>query len=125
MVWDTPELITSLAEHAASREVGQVSQPAEAASQPDLASSVLFLRVLAAADYYTNDHTVMETPAPVHVDIILDAFLLNVLPMSLLPTVGYLLALLPVAWFIASRISAWTESLARRVTDEREGKKRK
>ena len=67
----------------------------------------------------------MENSPSVYVDIILDPFLLNVLPMSLLPTVGYILALLPIAWFTAKRVSEWTESLARRVRDERGGESKK
>ena len=48
--------------------------------------SVLFLRILAAADYYTLNKELMENVPPVVVDLILDPFLGNVFPRSLVPT---------------------------------------
>lgn len=52
--------------------------------------SVLFLRVHAAADYFTTNQALMQNVPPVAVDLILDPFVLNVFPRSLLPTAGWM-----------------------------------
>lgn len=52
----------------------------------EASESVLFLRILAAADYYTTNKELMENVTPVVVDLILDPFLGNVFPKSLVPT---------------------------------------
>lgn len=43
----------------------------------------------------------MSDPPPVLVDLILDPFVYNVLPRSLIPTVGYVIAISIVTWFVA------------------------
>lgn len=48
--------------------------------------SVLFLRIHAAADYFTIEQGLMESVPPVIADVILDPFLGNVFPKSLVPT---------------------------------------
>ncbi|KAL4979409.1 hypothetical protein BDW66DRAFT_102391 [Aspergillus desertorum] len=48
--------------------------------------SVLLLRISAAADYFSLDQELMENVPPVLADIILDPFLRNVFPKSLVPT---------------------------------------
>ncbi|CRL18382.1 unnamed protein product [Penicillium camemberti] len=52
--------------------------------------SVLFLRVHAAADYFSADQALMQNVPPVAVDLILDPFLFNVFPRSLVPTAGWI-----------------------------------
>ena len=64
-------------------------------------SSLLLLRISAAAEYYTLDQSLMENVPPVLVDIILDPYLLNVLPNSLLPTAGYIFLVAVVSWFFS------------------------
>ena len=80
-----------------------------ASANPDgkKANSILFLQIFAAADYYSSNKTLMEHVPPVNVDIILDPFILNVLPQSLLPTVSYIIILAISSWFLSSFISAW------------------
>lgn len=73
--------------------------------------SVLFLRILAAADYYTANSTLMESVQPVKADIILDPFLLNVFPRSLVPTAIYVLPVAVLVYFIGAYI-AQTLSIA-------------
>jgi hypothetical protein len=73
----------------------------KASSAENLPESVLFLQVYAAADYFTLDQSLMENVPPVDLDIILDPYLLNVLPKSLLPTAGYLCVLAVCSWFLA------------------------
>ncbi|CAI7567502.1 unnamed protein product [Penicillium glandicola] len=52
--------------------------------------SVLFLHVHAAADYFSTDQALMQNVPPVAVDLILDPFLFNVFPRSLVPTAGWI-----------------------------------
>jgi hypothetical protein len=47
----------------------------------------------------------MKTVPPVAVDIILDRFILNIFPKSLVPTALYLLAIAVGAWFLSGRIA--------------------
>jgi hypothetical protein len=69
------------------------------------AESVLFLRVFAAADYFTANTSLMQTVPPVLADIILDPFLLNVFPRSLVPPALWILVVAAVAWFISGWIA--------------------
>ncbi|GKT57225.1 hypothetical protein ColTof4_11379 [Colletotrichum tofieldiae] len=112
-VWDTPELISSLATYAFSHQTekdnsGAGDKPSQRKDHEHEAS-LLFLRVLAAADYFTDNATLMAQAEPVSVDLILDPFLLNALPRSLLPTVGYVVVVAILAWFLSRRILAWIQ----------------
>ncbi|CAN8104432.1 unnamed protein product [Discula destructiva] len=100
-VFETPALITSLYKYSTSR---QSTTPPPASSPPpaeDHQASLLLLRVSAAADYFTTNATLMAHPEPVLVDLILDPFLGNVLPRSLAPTVGYVVAVVVASWVLA------------------------
>lgn len=68
-------------------------------------SATLFLQVFAMADYYSLDQDLMDHVPPVAVDVILDPFVLNVLPRSLLPTVLYLVIIAVGAWFLSGWVS--------------------
>jgi hypothetical protein len=59
----------------------------------------------------------MENVPPVLVDIILDPFILNVFPKSLVPTAGYIIVLAIGGWFLAKFIAKWLQMVAR--TDDR------
>jgi len=72
----------------------------------------LLIEIRAAADYFTDDKDLMSHPPPVLVDLILDPFLLNVLPRSLLPTVGYLLLVGVTTWYVARWIASGLHSVA-------------
>lgn len=63
--------------------------------------SVLFLRIRAAADYYSADKALMRDVPPVAVDLILDPFLWNVFPRSLVPTAGWIAVVAVVAVVVA------------------------
>ncbi|KXH31063.1 hypothetical protein CSIM01_07948 [Colletotrichum simmondsii] len=111
-VWDTPELISSLATYAFSRQSDQDDANAHQASQSrgrEQESSLLFLRVSASADYFTDNDTLMAKVEPVSVDLILDPFLFNALPRSLMPTVAYIVLVALSAWFLSKRILAWIQ----------------
>ncbi|KAL8368372.1 hypothetical protein RB599_004023 [Gaeumannomyces hyphopodioides] len=142
VVWDTPALISSLAEYSSSRiqedEAGDgvLDKPSSKSSKPrkprktgpefrgkEHHASMLLLQILAAADYYTDNQTLMSNVAPVHVDIILDPFILNVLPQSLAPTVVYVLFVAAIFWFVAQRAAAWVQKLAVDGSQSRSSKK--
>lgn len=73
---------------------------------------MLFLQVFAAADYYTTNKALMQNVPPVLVDIILDPFILNVFPRSLVPTAGYLTIVAIGSWFLAKAIAKWLSNIA-------------
>ncbi|OAL01724.1 hypothetical protein IQ06DRAFT_127512 [Phaeosphaeriaceae sp. SRC1lsM3a] len=109
--FDTPELITSLAHYSqqlqeSGCQLGDYSQDI----QPAAAQSLLFLRVQAAATYYSANRTLMEHPEPVDVDIILDPFLLNILPRSLGPVAVYITAVAIGAWILSGYFYHWLTS---------------
>lgn len=54
----------------------------------------------------------MLRPEPVLADVILDPFLLNVLPRTLLPTVGYVVFVAAASWVLATRfLMPWVRGL--------------
>ena len=55
----------------------------------------------------------MENPPPVHVDIILDPFVFNVLPRSLVPTVAYIVLLAIGAWYLSAFVAAWFHQIGK------------
>jgi hypothetical protein len=67
-------------------------------------TSILFLQIFAAAEYFSLNKTLMSDVPPVLVDIILDPYLLNVFPKSLVPTAGYLIALAILGWVLSGVI---------------------
>lgn len=77
---------------------------------------MLFLRVRAAADYFSTDEALMRNVEPVAVDLILDPFLWNVFPRSLVPTAGWIVVVAVVAVFVARWVGA---ELGRVVEDAR------
>ncbi|GKT49889.1 uncharacterized protein ColSpa_10070 [Colletotrichum spaethianum] len=127
-VWDTPELISSLATYAFSRQPEKdspdVGDTTSQRKKHEHETSLLFLRVLAAADYFTDNTTLMAQVEPVSVDLILDPFLLNALPRSLLPTVGYVVVVAILAWFLSRRILVWIQPVVAAEGKSAEKKKR-
>ncbi|KAK9783945.1 hypothetical protein SCAR479_00504 [Seiridium cardinale] len=117
-VFGTPELILELSEYSYSRQSGEDESSqgfgaSKQRSKSDREASVLLLQVLAAADYFTTNNTLMNDVPPVFVDIILDPYVFNVLPRSLVPTVGYIVAVAVLSWFLARRISVGIRRLAK------------
>ncbi|KAI7091894.1 hypothetical protein KC356_g151 [Hortaea werneckii] len=105
-VFDSPELVQSLAAFAESDSRG-----ADAAGVGPVHSndrvSVLLLRVQGAADYFSTNKTLMRHPTPVDVDIILDPYRGNVFPQSLTFTAAYIVLLAGGAWWLSGTI--WKE----------------
>ncbi|KAJ4289747.1 hypothetical protein N0V90_011077 [Kalmusia sp. IMI 367209] len=106
-VFDTPDLISSLAEYSEQRQTSQLQTQGYIADGSATAQSILLLRIQAAASYYSTNKTLMAYPSPVDVDIILDPFILNILPRSLGPTAIYITIVAVGAWFISGGIYRW------------------
>jgi hypothetical protein len=133
LVFDTPELITSLALYSESRQPQldpiEAQKPIISTAYKkskhiyDEVSSTLFLQIFAAADYYTMNQTLMEHVPPVFVDIILDPYILNIFPRSLIPTTAYIIILSIGSWFLSKHIGKWLKDAAR--DEEQKGKKAK
>lgn len=70
-------------------------------------ASVLFLQIYAAADYFTLNETLMSEVPPVLVDVILDPYIGNIFPKSLLPTALYIGILALLSWFLSDSIWKW------------------
>lgn len=74
-----------------------------------------------AADFFTTNATLMQYPPSVDVDIILDPYLANIFPQSLLPTALYIVALAIVAFFVSGllwrALSQPASTTAKRHTD--------
>ncbi|GAB7351320.1 hypothetical protein MBLNU459_g1732t1 [Dothideomycetes sp. NU459] len=104
-VLDTPELIQDLAAYAEDRQVFLSSEGAEDRVESSAsAQSALFLRIWSAADFFTPNKQYMQEPPPVDVDIILDPYLYNVVPQSLLPTAAYIVFLALGGWHLSGFI---------------------
>ncbi|KAI8943452.1 hypothetical protein NX059_001461 [Plenodomus lindquistii] len=104
-VFDTPVLVESLARYSEQlhHKKPQDTHDTKAASST-APQSILFLRVQAAASYYSTNRTLMDSPPPVHVDLILDPFILNIFPKSLAPFAIYISAVAIGAWFLSGYI---------------------
>lgn len=95
-----------------SRQDSPSAADSKPAGDKEHLSSVLFLRIDAAADYFTTDRELMRRPEPVLADVILDPFVLNVLPRTLVPTVGYVVLVAALSWVLASRVlMPWVRGL--------------
>ncbi|KAG5992833.1 hypothetical protein E4U43_003656 [Claviceps pusilla] len=109
-VLEDPTLLKSINTFSASRQNAPVAE--DSAASLSEGSSSLLIEIRAAADYFTDDKELMSHPPPVLVDLILDPFLANVLPYSLLPTMGYLLLVGITTWHVARRIASGLQSVA-------------
>ncbi|KAL7959966.1 hypothetical protein V8C34DRAFT_277891 [Trichoderma compactum] len=113
-VLSTPALLQSLTQHAKSthqHQPHQIGDQSQKGSSPN-DNSALLLRVLAAADYFSHHSSLMKDPPPVLVDLILDPYVYNVLPQSLVPTVCYLVVVGVVSWFVARWIASSLTAIA-------------
>ena len=97
----TPELSASLASFVERRN--DETTP-KTLIQPTTTTSLV--RIVAAADFVAVDRAAMhpDRVPPVLTDIILDPFLHNVVPLSLLPIVAAILAVAGVSAWLARRV---------------------
>lgn len=66
--------------------------------------------------------TLMKNVPPVYVDIILDPFLFNIFPQSLVPTAIYIIVLAIGSWFLSKLISTWILRIAQKDVDSEKKK---
>ncbi|KAF2243215.1 hypothetical protein BU26DRAFT_534209 [Trematosphaeria pertusa] len=112
-VLDTPNLLSSLAEYSEFRQALELEPPESSEDEVTPESQyILFLRIQAAASYYSTNRTLMDYPPLVDADIILDPYTLNVLPRSLVPTAIYISIASVAAWFLSGYIYRWLLSVA-------------
>lgn len=86
-------------------------------------SSVLYLQILAKTAYFSPNASRMLNPDPVDVELILDPFLLNVLPESLLPVVAMIVLVAVAGWFLSGWMVQWLGAVAAEVAPGTETKK--
>ncbi|KAF4943376.1 hypothetical protein FGADI_13458 [Fusarium gaditjirri] len=113
-VWQTPELIQSLANYSFSRqdqEAGLTKESTQTEGR-EREASILLLQIKASADYFSNDAALMKDPSPVHVDLILDPYLYGIVPRSLVPAAGYLVLVGAVAWCVSRSIASKLQRIA-------------
>ncbi|PQE04121.1 GPI mannosyltransferase 2 subunit PGA1 protein [Rutstroemia sp. NJR-2017a BVV2] len=130
-VFENPDLITSLAQYSESRQplfMGTEDRTPDITNvhlkykhNPDEVVSTLFLQIYAKADYYTMNQTLMENVPPVFVDIILDPYIFNIVPRSLVPTAAYIILLAVGSWYLSRYIMDWICSIG---TDEPNNEKK-
>jgi hypothetical protein len=113
-VWETPELIQSLADYAFSRQGDgtELNEESPQTGEKERKASLLLLQIKASADYFTDDKSLMKNPPPVLVDLILDPYLLNVIPRSLVPTAGYIAVIAVASWFVSRSIASKLKTVA-------------
>ena len=104
-VFETPELISSLTEYSNAQRIllNDTQKKRLTLRRPDWQpeSSLLFLQIFAKADYFSLNNTLMENVSPVLVDIILDPYTFNIVPQTLLPTIGYITVVSITAWLLS------------------------
>lgn len=105
----SPELIFTLTRYSNARhesispeELQEISSRTQLRQRASFPTTFLFLQVFAAADYFSLDKTLMDNVPPVHVDVILDPYLLNIFPQSLLPSAGYIMIIAVIGWFAST-----------------------
>jgi hypothetical protein len=90
-VFNDEQLITLLGTYSEERQSSPCEPQEGSYGDGDAGqTSMLFLVMDAAADYHSSNKTLMRSPPDVRVDIILDPYILGLLPRSLLPTVVYI-----------------------------------
>ena len=125
-VFETPELLMSLSAYSYARHerLTAVDRQSLQLRKPDFIatdSTFLFLQIFAAADYFSLNETLMKTVPPVAADVILDPYVLNILPKSLVPIGLYLLLIATGSWFL----SVWIFRLLANPVDGRPRKESK
>jgi hypothetical protein len=99
-------LITQLGSYSEERQ-SSACEPQDGAYSDHHPTSMLFLAIDAAADYHSSNKTLMKFPPDVKVDIILDPYVLGLLPRSLLPTVVYVVCVAIMAYYMSGHIYAY------------------
>lgn len=119
-VFTIPQFLDDAALFQQFTRAGQNKSDQENATTGPAERSVLLLRVQSAADFFTANQTLMSSPPPVDVDIILDPYIANIFPASLVSTAIYILCLALGSW-LASRVIwsalSWSRSAGKAHSD--------
>lgn len=123
---NTPDLKASLVHYSQQNQLDDHKDTG--AADFNAHESALLLRLHAAASYYSTNRTLMLHPHPVDVDIstlsfnaytlsgltcvVLDPFLLNVFPQSLVPVAIYITLVAVFAYLLSGYIYRWLLSIA-------------
>lgn len=100
-------LIAELGTYSESRQSSCETDYYGSTTEEDISTSLLFLVIDAAADYKSSDKSLMASPPKVKVDIVLDPYLLSVLPRSLAPTAAYVSCVTVAAYFVSGLLYRW------------------
>jgi hypothetical protein len=109
--FENPALLSSLTVFSNTRrellDQLQIQQLEDRKQKPPLSAgavsqSLLFLRISTAADYYSLNTSLMKQVPPVFVDVILDGYIFNLFPKSLVPTAGYIVTLAVGSWVLST-----------------------
>ena len=122
-VLTTPSLVGSLMQYlptVSPRPPHPFSPSSAGAAHPQPRPRLLLLQISAAADYFTSNASLMMHPPQVDVDIILDPFLFNVLPRSLVPTIGWIVVVALAGWAISKRVVSFLVRQVVLASDETE-----
>ncbi|KAH7058916.1 hypothetical protein B0J12DRAFT_377620 [Macrophomina phaseolina] len=111
-VFETSELIAALATYSENiPESKPIADDGGTSSPEDTSASLLFLHIQAAADFYNSNETLMKSPPDVKVDIILDPYVLNAIPRSLIPTALYIIGVAVGAWYLSGFMVGWASAI--------------
>ncbi|KAL2812083.1 hypothetical protein BJX63DRAFT_262583 [Aspergillus granulosus] len=101
-------LLSSISAYSAVQQSQKTLSYNHRATSQDTATSgsMLFLRIVAAADYFSLNRELMENVPPVLGDIILDPFLGNIFPRSLVPTACWVGVVAVLAVVVAKWVAA-------------------
>ena len=128
---DNPALFSSISlysqAHLASPQSNAVPRKLSSFhDQAPTSDSVLFLRVTAAADYFSLNKTLMENVPPVAADIILDPFLWNIFPQSLVPTACYIFVVgclaVVIGWWVLGELGRVVDYMNSQHPDDKKDK---
>jgi hypothetical protein len=109
--FENPALLSSLTVFSNTRrellDQLQIQQLEDRKQKPPLSAgavsqSLLFLRISTAADYYSLNTSLMKQVPPVFVDVILDGYIFNLFPKSLVLTAGYIVTLAVGSWVLST-----------------------
>lgn len=105
-VFDEPQLIQALARIVPRQDTpfSRAGKTDSNINTPGSHDSVLFLRIQAAAEYFSPNQTLMQHPPAVDVDIVLDPYIASIFPQSLVSTAVYLVVLATLAWVVSKLI---------------------
>jgi len=81
--------------------------------------STLFLHIQSAANFYTLNETLLNNPPAVEVDIVLDPYVFNVFPRSLLPIGIYLGFVAIASLFLSGAIARWLHNIGEKPAEKK------